>query len=525
MPNFSLRSRAPATWFPWECKRVSGRINNRLAGPAWATILGLLVGTGSAAGGEDAVPEWRVAAAQGHAARLEADPADPAVFRVVIEKLSDGNMPWHVSLTRKGFSLEANRSYILTFRGRAAETRGAAVSVGESHPPWKTHGLYRELELGPQWRLFRFRFICSATDADAQVQFQLGKSAAEVSLADIALEPAEPPGFQLDLADWKLSAAEGAKGEFFVEPATPKLFHIVPGKEKATKEAWQLSLSHGGLSFDGGQEYRLSFKARAPSKRPLVCVVLQGHPPWTNLGLTRPYELDSDWRLFRARFKVAESEPDGMLRFDVGGSTVDVEISDISLGPLTPEEGAVAEPADWNLTVQPPCTANLVVAADRPDVTRVVIGKTEDVLMPWHIRVTRRGLKVQAGEKYTLSFRARADEPRGIVCSINQGQSPWRNLGLYKLFTLTPTWETFQAGFRPDASEENAQIEISLGNSDVDVELAEVRLETVETVAPTPNRGRSNRVTMIGIGLWLIIGAIVIVVRSRKKNKAAPAAA
>jgi hypothetical protein len=83
---------------------------------------------------------------------------------------------------------------------------------------------------------------------------------------------------------------------------------------------------------------------------------------------------------------------------------------------------------------------------------------------------------VQANQRYTLIFTARADAPRTISFGVARGSSPWTTLGLYDQIELTPEWQRFERAFVIPQDEPNARIHFDVGAGDASVELASVTL-------------------------------------------------
>jgi hypothetical protein len=105
----------------------------------------------------------------------------------------------------------------------------------------------------------------------------------------------------------------------------------------------------------------------------------------------------------------------------------------------------------------------------------------------WQVQLHVDKLSLQKKAPYLLRFRARALSPRPLSFLVAQAHPPWRNLGLYQRVTLTPFWQSFEAGFAAPASEQNARIQFNVGGSETEVEIEDVRLlrgDTMESVVP-----------------------------------------
>lgn len=93
-------------------------------------------------------------------------------------------------------------------------------------------------------------------------------------------------------------------------------------------------------------------------------------------------------------------------------------------------------------------------AGGRAATVRVQKGGTDS----WHVQYGHPGLRLNAGEPYTLRFTARADSPRTISVDARQAHEPWNNLGLSRHIELGPEFKQFEFTFVPTASDDNARI-------------------------------------------------------------------
>jgi hypothetical protein len=139
---------------------------------------------------------------------------------------------------------------------------------------------------------------------------------------------------------------------------------------------------------------------------------------------------------------------------------------------------------DWNLRVADGNIASLELSDGDPGAVRIPIDQAQRSAA-WDIQANKTNLSVRADHRYALSFRARADRPRSITVGVSQAHEPWQGLGLYKNVDLTPEWKTFEAALVPTADEDNARIHFDVGDSDITVELATIRLRSRPVEAKT----------------------------------------
>jgi hypothetical protein len=131
----------------------------------------------------------------------------------------------------------------------------------------------------------------------------------------------------------------------------------------------------------------------------------------------------------------------------------------------------------WYLEQHNGCLADFTLAQYQSKtgakLAPTVIDSTE-----WHLQVKQAHLHLTAGQYYTLSFDAVAEQPRSISCNVMQEHDPWSNLGLYQQVTLGTTWQTFTFGFTATASDDNGRVTFSFGNNATPFYLTNVQLRT-----------------------------------------------
>jgi hypothetical protein len=140
----------------------------------------------------------------------------------------------------------------------------------------------------------------------------------------------------------------------------------------------------------------------------------------------------------------------------------------------------VKPPADpktraWQVEQHEPCAAKAVPLAGQPGAVRLEIAKADDT--GWHLQLKCRPLEVVGGWYFTVTFRARADEPRDLGYGVSQDHDPWKSLGLGASVRLTKEWQTFRVGFVATENDENVRLSFSFSGSPAAVELADVTMQ------------------------------------------------
>jgi len=158
----------------------------------WAGITWLNLGTDSATFAKLLVsesilaPHWNFKVEDGNLAELKFPENNLETVRVVIEAIG-APVSWHVQLNRHRFSLASHQHYELRFSGRADAARQVAVGVSRARGAWDNLGLYREIDLTPEWKDFAMEFLPPSTDDQARVHFDMGGTAISVEIRNVLL--------------------------------------------------------------------------------------------------------------------------------------------------------------------------------------------------------------------------------------------------------------------------------------------------------------------------------------------------
>jgi hypothetical protein len=110
--------------------------------------------------------------------------SDPKNARVVVEQ-GRSAAAHDIQLNYAGFSFTAFRTCVIRLRLRADARRTIAWGVAIAGEPWANLGLYRTLEIGPEWQEIEECFTCETTVPRGRVHFDLAGS-------DISIEFTSP---------------------------------------------------------------------------------------------------------------------------------------------------------------------------------------------------------------------------------------------------------------------------------------------------------------------------------------------
>lgn len=129
----------------------------------------------------------------------------------------------------------------------------------------------------------------------------------------------------------------------------------------------------------------------------------------------------------------------------------------------------------WAAMAAPGSSLLVEPAASRPDTVRLVPKPKVDGT-PYDVQFYRDVRSPSEGREAELSFEARADAPRTIVCAIEKRSGEQRTLLFSEEVKLASEWRTFRFRVKdPDGVELPAAVQFFLGSSNAPVELRRIR--------------------------------------------------
>jgi hypothetical protein len=113
--------------------------------------------------------------------------------RVVIGRAATANS-YDIQLNRPRFEARERHRLAVQFKARADGSRSMFVGFSQGHEPWTGLGLYRRVNLTPDWQSFQEEFVAAADDHDARIHFDLGDSDIAVDVASVGLVSLDSDG-------------------------------------------------------------------------------------------------------------------------------------------------------------------------------------------------------------------------------------------------------------------------------------------------------------------------------------------
>jgi len=107
-------------------------------------------------------------------------------------------------------------------------------------------------------------------------------------------------------------------------------------------DAFDIQLNVANLKLRAGQNYQLTFRARADAPRSIAVGVAEAHAPWAGLGWYQRINLSSEWQDFSREFAALRSDESARIHFDLGDSSTPTELAALNLHHLG--EGDAQQP-------------------------------------------------------------------------------------------------------------------------------------------------------------------------------------
>ena len=382
--------------------------------------------------------------------------------RIRVEVLETDGIASHIVLLRPCVPVESGEAYQITFRAHAGSVRPMTLALAEGREPRTPRGLRERVELTPDWRTYVADFVAAGAPEDPCLAFWLGEQGGWVEVRDPSIQPAVREG------TWLLARDEGCfvqRVPFPEEPDGVRLEVLEPGETPR-----HIRLQRPCAGVEGGQSYRVTFRARAENVRPATLSLAESREPWAGLGLHERVELTPDWRTYVADFTALEREDDARLSFWLGGARGTVELAQASLQPI-------AAGSAWRLMRREGSDAQRVLSQDEPDAVRVEILEVGESAR--QVRLLRFGIAMASAATYEIRFQARSDRPRQAVFGVWQAHEPWRKLGLLEALSLGPRWQWFEWQFVPSADDGDACLGFWLGGDCAAAEFKNFAMEGV----------------------------------------------
>ena len=439
-------------------------------------------------GGMDRLMFWNFSVKD--AAAMASVSENTRELHVAIE--DGGSHPEAVQLDQKGMNLVAGNDYKLSFKARADESRSIQVILLNVASTADYSGVKTiELTADMEEKIFEFTMPENVSDSEARVVFNFGGEDGDVYLDDVVLlktsnipdygnidlYPLKNGDFSDGLASWKSYVHYDAGAEVKVENGEAKAAVGSEGNEK-----WSVLLEQGDLSLAKGVAYELSFAARSTKARDAEVTV-------ENAQYQRYFEevisLSDEMQQYTFEFTMPVDDIASLKMLlgnyallPIGAHDVFIDNVVLKVKDAPTEEEPVSTPGIDNGTFsdgmegwtawwgdQWSGVSEGMILSENGELKVAISSVGNKSYSP---QVYQKDLLFENGSSYTVTFDARADEPRKMNVNIGKELSvdPWFiNYVPVQTKDLTTEMQTYSITFTmTEATYADGKIVFELGN-------------------------------------------------------------
>lgn len=370
------------------------------------------------------------------------------------------------------------RWYKLSFDAKSDENRNMTVKIGGGESRgWSVYSDSMEARLSDSVQSYEMVFQMSAeTDKLARLEFNMGLNNRPVWIGNVKLEETTAPdpfkenddkepladgnhvyngsfdlGYIHRMTYWQLHNMGMAAANASVDSVKRELKVNIT---KPGKAADDITFIQNGISIIDGNEYELTFKARASQQRTINVGLLK--KDGSALATPQSITLTKEMQTHTVKFSIeGATESIGQLAFMLGGTSGDVYIDDIRLIRTTNNnvDGLPLElqfplkngdftngTNNWNEHVQGRYDGNDEVTSFRVVDDELKFDIWSIGNNPWDVMLMQTDLPLKKNQIYTVTLDAKASKNREIEIVLEDSGF---NRYVSELVQLTTEWKSF----------------------------------------------------------------------------------
>ena len=348
-----------------------------------------------------------------------------------------------VLVGQSDLALTAGTDYELSFRAQAEEAKQMKVTVA---------GQEKVFDLTTEEKNYSVKFKTAESLTDKNLFFDLGLGTT-VYLDDVRIDEdslIKNGSFNAGLAGFEAYCYTPSNVTYVVDSLNEKNAADFTINDTGDAE-WHIQLKQTGVKLEKGQWYRLSLKMKSSIDRNVSYALQRDGSTHKNADGTEdwtPYcqekvALTSEYQTITKEFQMTEdTDPDTIFNIAmgaVGGKQIkeqhricidDIVLEKIDTPEMKPEEagknllknGDFSNKTDnwdiWGITAPGKATTNI---ADHAIVYHISNVGTED----WNVQLKQRGLTLEKGCKYRVTFKATSTKARTIKLAIMSTSYAW----------------------------------------------------------------------------------------------------
>ncbi len=424
-------------------------------------------------------------------------------------KISDtGSEDWHIQLKKNGVKVENGKWYQVTFDAKSSIDRSIIFSMqrdGSKDEDWRSYSGNKTVQLGNEWKPYTIYFrMTDATDENAIYNFSMGtvggnrirqqhtvniKNMQLVELEDTWLDQLSQEGnliknpkFEYGDIAWEASIVEPGAGNVKFENGKA-VFDI----SNVGTTDWHVQLKQNSIQLERGCNYLLTFKASSTVSRKInIGFMDNSFVHWYGGGLEAVYSgvertvavefymdkaTNKDACMFISMGKVDANTPASVITLS------DFRLMKIPGRPDSSSSSSSSGDGGWS--------APIVNFGDGWEVSYWFgkVGQCNkssgtyhiEILdtgsLDWHVQMQKKGIVLEKGKRYRMSFDAMSSVGRKIVCALQKDGTDddiWTSYsGGSGQYELSNSWQTFTHEFTMTSeTDRNVIYNISLGAVD-----------------------------------------------------------
>jgi len=354
----------------------------------------------------------------------------------------------------QNISLGNGGKYKVSFDAKSTAARSMMVKVGAgAERGWVKYSNEESFQLSDELQTYEFTFdMLNETDIAARLEFNLGGNGTNpvwignVRVEDITGTPVNENAPKQPLLNgnhvyngtfdqggmdrmmfWNFSV-EDAAATAFVSENTREL-HVAIEDEGSHPEAVQLDQQ--GINLVKGNDYKLSFKARADEERTIQAALLNKEGTVNYSGI-KTIELTStmDEKIFDFTMPEDVSDPEARVVFNFGDEDGDVYLDDVVLLKTSniPDYGDIdlypLKNGDFSEGLSPWTNyihfdANASISEENGEAKATIASEGNET---WSVLLEQGNLSLAKGVVYELSFAARSTKERDAEVTLENAQ-------------------------------------------------------------------------------------------------------
>ncbi len=357
-----------------------------------------------------------------------------------ITAINGGANAWDAGFSQQGVRLEQGKNYTVTFRARANNNRSMAFKLGLAGPPHTSY-LYRTANLGTSMQTYTYDFrMDNATDNNTSVEFLVGSSSSDVYIDDVSVKE--------EGCDDNNCPPEGT-------PCNDNNPATYDDREDGNCNCIGTPCPLEGTACDDGNP------ATYNDKQDGLC---------NCVGTPCPLEGTT----------CDDGNPNTIN--DVHDGFCNCAGTPIQTGDckLLTNGDFDTDVANWDYWACNPYSVNGIA-----NITTIQAGANA-----WDAGFLQKGVRLEQGKNYTITFRARASNNRSIILKVGLANPP-HNSYFDQIVNLSSGMNTYTYNFNMNTSDNNASVDFLVGASIWNVYIDHVNLTETgcETTCETLSNG------------------------------------